>query len=422
MKRLALLSVALLLVISGCATAQHTPSVHQLQDAGEKYLAAGDTANALKYLTEAEQKTPSDPVTQYDLALAYEQRDMLDKAFTHFQNALKLKPAYPEALNAMGAVYARRGQYQLAQESFQKALNDPFYKTPQFAAYNLGSLNEKKGDIEKAMSDYQQAVKFDPQYGSAWFRIARILEQQHRSDEARHAYGRAIAASPDLAEAHLRYGIMSYQAGDTDAAINSLNRVAKLAPNTNMADEARMYLQKLSAAALGAGSGSSASSRTPPGEIEFITHDVPQQAKDAPPSRISPQAAPPVVQSDFMSSQSSQIQPENPTGTPAPAAENVQVSTGARTPAPVQITRDSDSKYIVQIGSFADREKAEEIQKSLAAKGYSASVKAIKDKVLGKVFVIQLQPVNNISRATTLKTQLGGEIEGEPVIIKAPSK
>ncbi len=239
MERLAILSVVLLLVISGCATTQPQPNVSQLQDTGEKYLAAGDTASALKYLTDAEHKSPNDPVIQYDLALAYERRAMQDKAFSHLKNALKIKPAYPEALNAIGAVYARRGQYQLAEEAFQKALNDPFYRTPQMAAYNLGSLHEKQGNIEKALADYQQAVKFDPHYGAAWFRIGQVLEQLHRDDEARHAYGNAITSSPDLAEAHLRFGIMSYQAGNMDAALNSLNRVGKIAPNTAMADEAQ---------------------------------------------------------------------------------------------------------------------------------------------------------------------------------------
>ncbi len=128
-------------------------------------------------------------------------------------------------------------------------MDDPFYKTPQFAAYNLGRLYEKKGDIERALSYYQQAVKFDPHYGMAWFRIGQILEQLHRADEARHAYGNAVRASPDLAEAHLRFGIMSYQAGDLEAALRSLSRVGEIAPNTDMADEARKYLEKLNAAA-----------------------------------------------------------------------------------------------------------------------------------------------------------------------------
>ncbi|MGA2404331.1 MAG: tetratricopeptide repeat protein, partial [Syntrophobacteraceae bacterium] len=141
-RRPALLSFALLLVISGCAgtSATREPSypVSKLQDMGEKYMSAGDTASALKFLTEAEQKKPNDPVIQYDLGLAYDQRGLPDQALLHFQNALKINPGYPEAMNAIGSIYAKRGQVELAQQTFQKAMDDPFYKTPQIAAYNLG--------------------------------------------------------------------------------------------------------------------------------------------------------------------------------------------------------------------------------------------------------------------------------------------
>jgi cell division septation protein DedD len=77
---------------------------------------------------------------------------------------------------------------------------------------------------------------------------------------------------------------------------------------------------------------------------------------------------------------------------------------------------------VVKVGSFAERDKAESIKTRLKGKGYDAVVKTMKHQVLGKVFEIQLQPVNSISRAATLMTQLRGEIEDEPEIIKVPSQ
>ena len=315
------MSVVLLLVISGCATT--TPqkdTTCQLQNTGEKYLAAGDTAGSLKYLTEAERKSPDDPVIQYDLALAYEKRGLEETALNHLKNALKDRPAYPEALNAIGALYAGRGQFQPAQEAFQKALDDPFYKTPQLAAYNLGSLYEKRGDAEKALTEYQQAVKFDPNYGAAWFRIGQIFEQMHRDDDARHTYGKAIATSPDLAEANLRYGILSYQAGDMEAAFNSLSRVGKLAPDTSMADDARRYLEKLNNSARMAATHSSASSYTSPGEIEVIPNeDIRSHTQ--------------LINDDSAKSQPSQLPGQIPGETQAPATTNIQDSAGEAAPA-----------------------------------------------------------------------------------------
>jgi len=79
-------------------------------------------------------------------------------------------------------------------------------------------------------------------------------------------------------------------------------------------------------------------------------------------------------------------------------------------------------RYIVQLGSFMDKEKAEEIKTRLNGTGYSAVVKPRNHMVLGKVFVIQLQPVDSASKAARLMTQLRGQFEGDPAIIKVPSR
>ena len=69
-----------------------------------------------------------------------------------------------------------------------------------------------------------------------------------------------------------------------------------------------------------------------------------------------------------------------------------------------------------------DREKAEEMRKSLREKGYTAVIKPLKHKVLGRVYVIQLKPEASFSKASTLMTQLGSDVPGEPVILKVPAE
>ena len=436
MRRLALSCAAFFVVISGCATifppAQPTQSPAQLLDLGEKCLAAGETANALKYLTEAAEKKPNDPVIEYDLALAYDQRGLQEKALSHLENALKLKPSYPEAQNTIGYIYATRGQFELARAAFQKALDDPFYKTPQFAAYNLGRLYEKNGDIQKALLYYQQAVKFDQHYGPAWLRTGQVLEQLSRSDEARHAYGNAVRASPDLAEANLRFGILSYQAEDFEAALRSLSRVGEIAPNTDMADEARKYLQKLDTVTQ-TRPPSHALSYSAPRQIEAISRadrlhsqineELPSSAEKIPEPTAQP--APSSAQVDIVNSEPAPVHSEIPGKTQAHAVKKAPVPNdgGAQAQGGIPKSPESQSvRYTVQFGSFLEREKAEEIKTRLDQKGYSAVVKTIKRRGLGKVFVIQLQPVNSVSSASTLMTQLSGEIEGKPVIVKVPSR
>ncbi len=392
MKPAGIFLVIAALALTGCASLGTGSGLttNQLQQVGEKLLAAEDTAGALKFLTEAEAKQPGNAAVQYYLGLAYKQRGMSSDAILHLQKALQLKPNYPEALNAIGTLYAEGGLTELARESFQKALADPFYSTPHMAAYNLGSLYEKSGDLEHALSEYERALQFNPVYGQAWYRKAQILELLHRVNEARDAYGRAVTVAPDLADAHLRYGITSFNAGDMEAAVFSLTRVTKLAPNTNMATEAKFYLSRIKGATPLSQTGASSRDVFPPG-FEVITPRTTPAAETRPSAGLPIEPAPP---------QSRQSSPP---------------TQGLSATVPGQMM------YVVQLGSFVDREKAEEMKKVLEDKGYSSPViKPFNDNVMGKVFVIQLKAEQSFSRATTLVTQLKGDVPGEPEILKIP--
>ena len=109
----------------------------------------------------------------------------------------------------------------------------------------------------------------------------------------------------------------------------------------------------------------------------------------------------------------------------APVVEKAPVANDGGTPAQGGIAKGPKSqsyRYIVHVGSFVDREVAEEIKNRLNGEGYSAVVKTRKHKELGEVFAIQLQPVESFSRATALMTKISGEIETEASIITVPSQ
>ncbi|MGC8492343.1 MAG: tetratricopeptide repeat protein [Syntrophobacteraceae bacterium] len=235
-------------LLSGCATtSQQSPrlSADQLKSLGEKALSANDTGASLRFLTEAERERPHDAGIEYDLALAYNQRGFKDQALQHIKKALEIKPDYPEALNTIGYMYAVNGQFDLAKDSFTKALNDPFYQTPQIPAYNLGRLYEDRGDYTNALAYYRQAVKLAPGYAQAWYEIGRVLERTGKNDEARNAYEKAVQESSDMPQAWLRLGIMSYRAGDFKSAAGAFGQVQRAAPGSALANEAQKYLQKI---------------------------------------------------------------------------------------------------------------------------------------------------------------------------------
>lgn len=410
-KRFQILCLALLLICGACATLDQEPearySPEQLKQMGEKFLAAGDISQALKFLTWGEKKRPNDPVIHYDLGLAYSSRGLPAEAALHFEKAISLKPNYSEAYNAMGALCAERGQADKAEQYFQKALANPIYDTPHFVMFNLGRLYEKKGEYDLALRQYQEAVRLQPNYGLAYYRMGQVLESMRRADEAREAYGKAIQYYPDLAEAHFRYGVMSYTSGELEHALYSLSRVIKLSPHSNMASESKKYLERLQSIIGGEPaktSGIPASEKLARLEVmteqEMLSHESEAAAASESASADAPKE-----------SEQDQKTPSKPT-----------VPKKNQKTAPKSSHQDSQWTYIVQVGSFLVKENAESLQRQLKEKGYEVVLKSFNHQVLGPIHVVQLKPVNNASKASTLVSQV--ESEGQqvkPIIIKVPA-
>ena len=157
-----------------------------------------------------------------------------------------------------------------------------------------------------------------------------------------------------------------------------------------MADEARRYIEKLNSAA--ARTKGHASSHVFRGEMEMNSNEQ---------------------------SRRGYTEEESLPG----AVKAAGVDEGAPSQAGMANGLESQAyRYMVELGSFVDKEKAEQIKAQLREKGYNATVKSRKDQTLGEIFVIQFGPVASLSKATTLMTQLGGEIEGQPVIVKVPAR
>ncbi len=413
MKRFTLTILFLLFIASGCAGLQRDPtagySVLQLRQMGEKFLGARDYGQSLRFLSLAEKRQPDDPVIQYDLGLAYYERGLKSEALAHLKKALALKPDYPEADNALGRYYAEENQLDQALFSFEKAARNPFYQTPQVSLFNMGLIYEKKGESEMALKQYQEAVRLQNNYGMAHFRRGLILEQQNRADEAREAYAKAIEFAPDLVEAHYRFGVMSYTAGELENALYSLNRVVKLAPRSSMAEDSRRYLERLQTI-IPSGQATH-TAKAPPAErvsrLDVLTNkDLTNDPLEIDSARVSVSTVP-----DTAYQKEAKAAVGGQPSIPEPPEQETQ-----ETPQSVE-----PRTYTVQMGSFLDKENAEDLQQLLQQKGYEAVVKPFRHQVLGQLYVVQLKPLTDPEKASRLMMQIEKEGYGKTIIIEAPS-
>jgi tetratricopeptide (TPR) repeat protein len=96
--------------------------------------------------------------------------------------------------------------------------------------YEMGVAHRRQGDIAEAISDFAEAVRFDPDHGKAWFCMAVLYRALHRLDDALFALKEVVRIKPSLAAAWRDLAAIHAIRGQHAKAATSLRKVLELQP------------------------------------------------------------------------------------------------------------------------------------------------------------------------------------------------
>lgn len=113
---------------------------------------------------------------------------------------------------------------QIAQERYKKTPENPGVVT------NLGWAYFQKGEYNKALVYYKQAVDKDAKYFPAHLNLGLAYMQTEKWDVAIEAFKKAVALESKSAVAHLNLGICYNKTAKYDEAIKELNIALKFNP------------------------------------------------------------------------------------------------------------------------------------------------------------------------------------------------
>jgi cell division protein FtsN len=77
--------------------------------------------------------------------------------------------------------------------------------------------------------------------------------------------------------------------------------------------------------------------------------------------------------------------------------------------------------YTVQVAAVKDKNAAEELKKALQKKGFEAVIKITGDPKQGQTYTLQLQPVDNMGKASTMLEQVKYVPQAKPTLITVPA-
>lgn len=130
----------------------------------------------------------------YNRGISYRNQGKLDRAIEDYGEALRLRPAFPDALNDRGLAFLQ------------------------------------KGDTERAVADFDAAIRLKPDLAAAWFNRGNAWAKLGRLDRALADFDRTLALHPGDADALLARSQARRAAGDNTGAEAERTAAGQTAP------------------------------------------------------------------------------------------------------------------------------------------------------------------------------------------------
>lgn len=164
--RLGWLASVVLLTLTGCGggalqRADKVRAVRTNLGLAESYMRNNDYETALAKLHKAEELDPRSADVQSMLGLLYASIRRPEQADEYYSKSVKLAPRDGGILNNYATWLCRSRRSAQSLEWFDRALDDPFYKTQAMALANAGRCAVEAKELQRADGYFRRALEID---------------------------------------------------------------------------------------------------------------------------------------------------------------------------------------------------------------------------------------------------------------------
>lgn len=211
----------------------------------ESHISGRQYQIALQELIKVESSADHLSRYHFDAGLIYLGLDELDKSREGFAKAVEIDEDFAEAWNNLGKVLEAQGKDAEAEAAYRKAFGILTYVTPEFAAYNLGSLLLRTGRAKEAEDFGRKALARNWRYIPAYKLLSDAFIAQNRMDDAESVLKSGLEADMSSTSTMLALAEHQVRIGKTLEAKELFERIATQYPKSGEARAARDYLDLL---------------------------------------------------------------------------------------------------------------------------------------------------------------------------------
>ena len=175
-------------------------------------------------------------------ARAFGQTAYWKNSETLWNHALAVTGENDVAHNNLGFLFLRRGELDKAISEFQTALDIRSRNTQSHYSLgaaliesNLGNALARERLWDAAIDHLQEAVRLRPDYADAYFNLGSVLFQRGKIDQAIAQWQKTLAINPRDAEAHRNVGDALRKQGKVREAISEYDQALHIAPENSAA-------------------------------------------------------------------------------------------------------------------------------------------------------------------------------------------
>jgi len=233
-----LIILASTLIILSCASSKKERTALEKKadlyySRGTGHLMKKNYTKAIKNLLQANKIAPNNSKTLNNLGMAHFFKNDKQNAIALIQKSLKIDPKNTDARVNYASILFHEKKYLSSEKQYKKVLKDLTYEKQQRTHYNLGLLYEKINKKKSALKSYRQALKIDPYYCPANYKIALIAFKKKKFNLASKQFYNATKGSCyNNVLAHLFQARSLRQIGKTKNAIKKYELILKEFPST----------------------------------------------------------------------------------------------------------------------------------------------------------------------------------------------
>lgn len=161
----------------------------------------GDIAEALDLLNTLAADFPEDSTIDYTRALAFYINGEPDRALASLDDAIQRQESAEAAPAALSASYLLRAR-----------------------------VNLQRGAVEDALSDYAEAIRYQPENVQPYLSRARLYESTQEYERALADYSRALELQPENTDILIQRANAALQADDPESALADMDLAVEILP------------------------------------------------------------------------------------------------------------------------------------------------------------------------------------------------